>query len=277
VGWLLTNPKILTNSNAFSLERFLERFPESSLVLSSNSRIAGLEDHGLIFEGTYAAFLEGDEITGVAALYWNGMAFLQAPEHGSVLVRAALKASGRSLAGLAGPWDQVQQVADDLGINSDSCKKFEKEVLFSVSLDSLKIPDMITTHRAKCRHPLDGELRTLCEWRMAYSRECLNMKQGDPPVRETWHIIRQLQKDNNHWVLETGNGIVATSSFIAVLPGIVQIGGVYTLPEYRNLGLRPLGRSRFPDRSKAPRNGSGSPVYREEYGCGRKGLHCPGF
>jgi uncharacterized protein len=232
----VTNLDILTNSHFYSLERFLDRIPESSLVLISNSRIAGLEDHGLFFEGTYAAFFEGDEITGVAALYWNGMAFLQAPKNGGSLVRAALNASGRRLTGLAGPWDQVQQAADDLGIDSDSCKKFEREVLFSVNLDFLKIPDMITMHRVTCRHPLDRELPTLFNWRMAYSRECLHMEEGDPPAGETWQLVRQLQKDDNHWVLDTGNGIVATSLFNAVLPGIVQVGGVYTLPEYRNKG-----------------------------------------
>jgi ribosomal protein S18 acetylase RimI-like enzyme len=172
----------------------------------------------------------------VAALYWNGMAFLQAPEQAADLVRAARAASGRELAGLAGPWEQVQQAAGDLGIPSGSCAKNGREVLFSLPLASVKIPGPLRDRTAICRHPLDEELSTLVEWRLSYCRECLNAGAGDTIERETPLLIHQFQKDRNHWVLETDGRMVATSAFNATLPDMVQVGGVYTPPEFRNRG-----------------------------------------
>lgn len=229
-------PEILTNRSAESLERFLAQRVESSLLIRSNARSAGLEDHGRIYEGTYAAFLEKNEVSGVAAHYWNGMAFLQAPERAGDLVRAAKAASGRELAGLAGPWDQVQEVLNDLGISHASLAKNGRETLFSLMLDNLMIPGPLRSGIAVCRHPLDEELPTLVNWRMAYCRECLNAKPGNVLERGTHQIIDQLQKNRNHWVLETEGEIVATSAFNAVLPDMVQVGGVYTPPEFRNKG-----------------------------------------
>jgi len=77
-------PEILSNSSASSLERFLVQRAESSFVLPSNARSADLKDHGHLFEGTCAAFLEEEEITGMAVLYWNGMASIQAPEQAAI-------------------------------------------------------------------------------------------------------------------------------------------------------------------------------------------------
>jgi GNAT superfamily N-acetyltransferase len=229
-------PKILTNRSAESLERFLAQRAESSLLIRSNARSAGLEDHGCIYEGTYAAFLEKNEVSGVAVHYWNGMVFIQAQELAGDLVRAAKAASRRELAGLAGPWDQVQEVLNDLGISHASLAKNGRETLFSLMLDNLMIPEPLRSGIAICRHPLEEELPTLVNWRMAYCRECLNAKPGNVIERGTHEILDQLQKNRNHWVLETDREIVATSAFNAMLPDMVQVGGVYTPPEFRNRG-----------------------------------------
>ncbi len=233
----MPSPEILTNASAASLERFLAQRAESSLVLRSNARSAGLEDHGRILEGTYAAFMEKDEVAGVVAHYWNGMVFLQAPERAGELVRAAKAASGREIAGLAGPWNQVQDALDDLDLSHDSLAKNGREALFSLMLDAVRIPEQLRSGIAFCRNPLDDELATLVRWRMAYCRECLGTGPGDTLEYETRQIIDHLQKNHNHWVLETDGEIVATSAFNAVVPDMVQVGGVYTPPEYRNRGF----------------------------------------
>jgi ribosomal protein S18 acetylase RimI-like enzyme len=180
--------------------------------------------------------MDGEDVSGVAALYWNGMAFLQAPENTGALVRAAISASGRNLCGLAGPHDQVKEALDDIGIDQNSCRKFGKELLYSLDLDSMAVPDLLVNNSVTCRHPLPGELPALYRWRMDYCGECLNQAPGESLERETRQIIDRLMDDNNLWVLETGGLPVATSGFNAVLPDMVQIGGVYTPPELRNRG-----------------------------------------
>jgi uncharacterized protein len=178
--------------------------------------------------------MEGEDVIGVAALYWNGMAFLQAPEQAGALILAAARAAGRDLCGLAGPWNQVKGALDDLELGQDSCEKFGKELLYSLDLDSLVVPDRLASHSATCRHPLAEELPLLYRWRTEYCQECLNQSSGESLERETRQIIDRLSDDRNLWVLETKGELTATSAFNAVLPDMVQVGGVYIPPEFRN-------------------------------------------
>jgi uncharacterized protein len=180
--------------------------------------------------------MDGEDVIGVAALYWNGIVFLQAREHAGVLVRAATRAAGRDLCGLAGPYDQVEEALDDLGVTQDSCAKNGRELLFSLDLDSLEVPKRLADNATTCRHPTAEEVPALCRWRMDYCRECLNMTPGESLERETLQVIDRLSEDNNLWVLETDDMPVATSAFNAVLPDMVQVGSVYTPPEFRNRG-----------------------------------------
>jgi uncharacterized protein len=87
-----------------------------------------------------------------------------------------------------------------------------------------------------CRHPQDEELPVLVGWGLSYCRECLITGAGETIGRDTCSLIRRLQEDRNHWVLENEGRIVATSAFNATLPDMVQVGGVYTPPEFRNRG-----------------------------------------
>ena len=78
------------------------------------------EDRGAAYQATYAAAFKRGKITSVAAHCWNGMLLLQADEVAERVVRRALSASGRPLAGLLGPWGQVVWVAWTLDLPQDS-------------------------------------------------------------------------------------------------------------------------------------------------------------
>jgi N-acetylglutamate synthase-like GNAT family acetyltransferase len=229
-------PAILSCKHRGALEQFLLSRAESSLILLANARMAGLEDRGRTFQGTYIAFLKRGEITGVAAHYWNGMVFLQAPVHPTALVRKAVEVSGRKLAGLAGPYDQVQRVFSDLGLQRCNPAMNSRDILFSLGLDALVVPDHLQAGTVTCRHPDDNELPLLTEWRIAYSRELTHSHQGTSLEKEAPAIMEHLQKTKNHWVLEADGRIVAATAVNAGLPEMVQVGGVYTPPGYRNRG-----------------------------------------
>jgi len=229
-------PVILSQHHAGLLDEFLIERAESSLILLANSRSAGLDDRGGLFEGTYAAYLEDGSITGVAAHFWNGMVFLQAPENPAVLVSAALAASGRGCTGISGPYGQVQEALPELLKKKTVPILNSRNTLFSLVLDSLAVPALLREGAVTCRLPSDTEVPTLIGMRIAFLQEHL----GRPPAPSLQDEARELvtwqQQTGNHWVLETAGTLVATTAVNTGVPGMVQVGGVYTLPGYRNKG-----------------------------------------
>jgi len=233
----ILDPVILSEDHADILNRFLMPRAESSLVLISNAIRGGLEYRGDIFQGTYAAYLDDDAITGVAAQYWNGMVFFQAPENPTGLFHAVVSAFGRECTGIAGPYDQVQRVLPGILTKNRLPAMNSRDTLFSLDLDTLAIPDILQRGEVTCRCPADDEIPVMIGLRIAFMRELTGPDTRAPLEDEACEIVRYQQQTNNHWVLEAGEKIVATSAISAGIPDVVQIGGVYTLPEYRNRGF----------------------------------------
>lgn len=233
----IADPVILSKKHEDMLDRFLMARAESSLILLSNSRIAGLEDHGRIYQGTYAAYQEGDEITGVAAHYWNGMVFFQAPENASLLFDAVVTASGRKCTGIAGPYDQVQEILPVLLKQKSRPAMNSRDTLFSLDLDALVVPDLLNRSGVICRHPADDEIPAIIDLRVAFMQELMGPDMRASLEDEARETVRYQQQMNNHWILETAGKIVATTAISAGIPEVVQIGGVYTSPGYRNQGF----------------------------------------
>jgi uncharacterized protein len=230
------DPVILCQNHADMLNRFLISRAESSLVLLSNARQGGLEDHGGIFQGTYGAYQRDGAITGVAAHYWNGMVFLQAPENPPGLFHAVLTASGRECTGIAGPYDQVQQVLPGLVKKNCHPAMNGRETLFSLILDDLVIPGLLQTGGVICRHPADDELPAMINLRIAFMQEHLGTEMRTSHNAEARGLVTCQQQADNLWVLENTGKIVATAAFSAATPEVVQLGGVYAIPKYRSRG-----------------------------------------
>ncbi|WP_292349198.1 MULTISPECIES: GNAT family N-acetyltransferase [unclassified Methanoregula] len=230
------NPVILTRDHAETLDRFLMQRAESSLMLLSNSRSAGLEYHGGVLEGTYAASWYDDAIIGVAAHYWNGMVVLQAPGDAAGLFHAVTTASGRECTGIAGPRDQVERVLPEIHRMHPRPAMTGRNILFSLSLDRLVIPDLLHGDGVICRHPADDEIPAIIDLRCAFMREHLGPGLRQSHEREARDLVSTQHQRGNLWVLEINEKIVATTAFSAAIPELVQPGGVYALPGYRNRG-----------------------------------------
>ena len=230
-------PVILTQNHTDMLNRFLMPRAESSLVLLSNAMLGGLEYRGETFQGTYAAYPGDNAITGVAAHYWNGMVFFQAPKNPAGLFHAVVSASGRECTGIAGPYDQVQQVLPGILTKNHLPALNSRDTLFSLDLNMLAIPGLLQRGEVTCRYPADDEIPKMIEMRIAFMRELTGPDTRVSREDEAREIVRYQQQTNNHWLLEAGGKIVATSAISAGIPEVVQIGGVYTLPEYRNRGF----------------------------------------
>jgi uncharacterized protein len=231
--------RMLGPGDEIAIEAFLARYADSSMFLRSNVRAAGLVDRGAPHQATYVGAVEGGAIVGVAAHCWNGMVLVQATAHAAALSREVVRRSGRAVAGFSGPWTQIVAAREALGLGGTATLKDSREDLYTVELGQLVVPPSLATGQVRCRHPEPSELDLLVAWRVAFSVEALGASDS-AEVRKTSRGDVQLLHDRGaDWVLVEGGTLVAYSAFNAMLPEIVQIGGVWTPP-----ALRARGRAR---------------------------------
>jgi RimJ/RimL family protein N-acetyltransferase len=228
--------RALVAGDQSEVERFLWEHVDSSMIMLSNCLAHGLEYSGQPRQGTYVGAFEQGKLIGLVAHYWNGMLFLQAPREAAELSRAAIATSGRAFTGAGGSWSQVQQALEALG-QTQAVHLNKREVLFSLELNQLRVPSLLSSGEVRCRSPREEELVQLVAWREAYSVEILGEKPGPKLHEQSQREMARAQAEASHWVLEHQGRIVATTGFNARVPGVVQVGGVYTPPELRSRGF----------------------------------------
>ncbi len=228
--------RILQSGDEALLEAFLLPQVESSMFLIANLRAAGLMDGGRLFQGTYAAALDKGRMVGVVAHYWNGNLVLQAPGWEGALCQAAIEASGRTIQGLLGPQDQVGTARQALGLEAAEIQMDETENLYSLEVENLVVPGPLRSGEWLGRRLQPGDLDLLTEWRVGFSVEAL----GEPESPQLWKRCRASAEraldQGWTWLLEDGGEPVSTSSFNATIREAVQVGGVWTPPQFRNRG-----------------------------------------
>lgn len=218
-----------------ALEAFLVRHADFSMFLRSNCRAAGLVYEGKPLQAEYVAAFDGNRIVAVAAHCWNDMLLVQAPVAVAAVSRAAIAQSGRPVAGLSGPADQITAARTALGLDERPAPKSGREELFALYLADLVVPIPLAEGRWTCRHPRADELDRLVDWRVDFSREALRLPDSPTLRVECERDIALIHGRGSDWVLQDG-GLVSYSAFNAQLPDIVQIGGVWTPPALRNRG-----------------------------------------
>jgi uncharacterized protein len=227
--------RVLRPGDEAALEAFLAHHADTSMFLRANARSAGLVDRGQPLQATYVAQLDG-EIVGVVAHCWNGIVLVQAPSDPAALARAAVRESRRPVTGFSGPWSQVEVARQALGLAAARATRNSRDDLYALDLARLIVPEPLATGAVACRHPRADELDLLVGWRVAFSVEALGAADG-PALREASRADVLLHHERGaDWVLLAGATLVAYSVFNAMLPDIVQIGGVWTPPEWRGRG-----------------------------------------
>ncbi|MEH2146085.1 GNAT family N-acetyltransferase [Nostoc sp.] len=218
------------------LEAFLLQHTDTSMFLRSNWRAAGLLDEGARFQGTYIAAYIDETIVAVAAHFWNGMVIVQAPVHLPEVVQAVVAQSGRAISGISGPAAQVEATKSILGLSNRPTQLNESEILFSLTLRDLQIPQALASAKVQCRLPHVEELELLTEWCAAYNVETLGQTDTSSLRPACRLVIEARQSTAMHWVLVAEDTLVSYSAFNASLPDIVQIGGVWTPLALRGKG-----------------------------------------
>ena len=230
--------RLLRPGDEAALDTFLARHPDTSMFLRSNARSAGLTDRGQPMQATYVAVLDGERIRGVAAHCWNGMVLVQAPDaaDAAAVARDAVRRSRRTVTGFSGPWSQVVAARAALGLGAAPTTKDSRDELYVLDLTRLVVPQELASGTLRCRHPTESELELLVDWRVRFAVEALGATDGPDLHQASTDDVRLQHERGTDWLLLAGAAPVSYSVFNAMLPDIVQIGGVWTAPEFRGRG-----------------------------------------
>ncbi|MEO1232030.1 MAG: GNAT family N-acetyltransferase [Myxococcota bacterium] len=230
-----------------AMERFLAAHAEVTMFLRGNLARAGLRDGPAKYRGVYMAAWEGDDVVGVAAHYWNGSLVLYAPAGLTELAQAAVQVSGRRVAGILGPYPQVEEATEALGLAGTPRRLNSREILYALDLHAMTLPELGEELSARIAGPAD--LPVLVPWRREYERGLGLFEASDAELRDR---LAQTLEAGDTWILERGDVPVATTGFNARLPDAVQIGGVFTPAEERSRGYgrQVVARSLEAERAK---------------------------
>ena len=234
---MATTIRILQAGDEDKLEAFLLPRIASSMFLLGNFRAAGLVDNGQHLQGTYAAAFEGEQIIGVVAHFWNGSLVLQA----SIplldgLWQTAVATTKRPLRGLTGPLPQVQAVKESLHIQPDLIQMEEPEKLYYLSLTDLIVPPSLPDGRWQWRRLQPDDVDLMTHWRVAYMLET-KTEADSPDLHQRLRAgVERYQQQGRVWLLLNEGEPVASSAFNSRTAESVQVGGVWTPPEFRRRG-----------------------------------------
>jgi hypothetical protein len=143
------------------------------MFLRANARRGGLVYRGEPFQAIYAAAFRDGRLIGVAAHCWNGIVLVQAPEETADVARASVASSGRTVTGLSGPREQVNEARSALGLSDVEAALEGDEALYALDLPDLIVPAALSSGAIVCRAPRPDERDTLVAWRNAYDIETL--------------------------------------------------------------------------------------------------------
>jgi GNAT superfamily N-acetyltransferase len=131
----------------------------------------------------------------------------------------------------------VRECRQALGLAGAPATLEDVEDLYALDLDGWVMPPGLTADAVTCRSPLESERELLHAWRHAFEAEANGRNTDDALVRaqsDAW-VDEQIAGGVAFVAVFLGTP-VSYCAFNAVLPEIVQIGGVYTPPDRRGRG-----------------------------------------
>ncbi len=235
------NIRLLTSQDTKALKDYLDPHKAECMFICSNLKAAGIEYKGADFQGDYFGYFDTyedhlEKLVGVIAHYWNGNIMMHAEGYDVLegLIFHLKKNISRPIAGILGPNTQAEHVIRKLGVSKHSFSINSNEGLYEMDLqglNALNMPSNMTVVSAQ-----DVPKNILIEWMKSYDIEALGVSNDETlekQVEEHWN--RRLHKDS--WVLLLDGTPVAFSAFNARLDDMVQVGPVWTPPDYRNNGF----------------------------------------
>ena len=139
---------------------------------------------------------------------------------------------GLSVTGVIGPAASARPILAALDLDRLPTTTDRDEPGFTLDLSHLAKPDLPGT---TLRPITPDDLPLLTDWRETYIGEVLGQTGPAAKARAKAELAAYLAKDSHRLLLHHGTP-VAMTGFNAILPEIVQVGGVYTPAELRGRG-----------------------------------------
>jgi len=206
------------------------------MFLLSNLRKTGIAYQEAPYYGEYlGAFSSPQQMLGVFAHYWNGniMAYASNTEALEQLVEAFKHGLRRPIAGVVGENQIAQHIISRLGLLQNDYAINHTETLYALPLDELRYDIGADDVRTQFAHVSEIDHQLLFQWFKAYEIEALGREDS---AELDQHINVRTADDVDQWVLVINGTPVSLSGFNARLPDIVQVGPVWTTPQFRNKG-----------------------------------------
>lgn len=229
----------LQNSDKEITINFLMKRAYSSMFLLNNIHQAGLEYTGQLFTGDYwAAFNEAGQILGVLGHFWDSGLMAQAPKQKVLqsLITHFTQNVKRPVAGVVGDSEQAAHILRKLNLQGQAFSINRTEGLYQLSLADMETSAVARNDRLKVIRSSEMEAALLFEWLKAYELEAFGGEASEVYDEYIKGRVEKMTKSDRAWALLDGETPVSLSGFNAVLPKIVQVGPVWTPPEYRNKG-----------------------------------------
>ena len=217
-----------TRNDRAEIEAFLLERAAGSMFPLSNLRRYGM-DGGHDRACSFWIRRDAGRITDVLTMSDMCSLFPQCP-NGFLGLRSLFQ--GLAVPEILGPAEQVATLRSELGLEGPG-QLDTTEPGYRLLLSEVEMPDVTGCELRS----LDAvPLETLISWRASYCIESLGVLPGDAPAKAAKDIESYIANDT-HRSLFFDRVPVGMTGFNAVLPEIVQIGGVYTPPEFRGRGF----------------------------------------
>ncbi|MDX1924728.1 MAG: GNAT family N-acetyltransferase [Rickettsiaceae bacterium] len=235
------NIRLLNNEDTQVLEEYLAPHRAECIFICSSIKSAGINYNGADFEGEYFGFFDkNDQLQGVIVHYWNGNIMMHARDNNILekLISHLKTNISRPPEGIFCPSITAEFLIKELGISSSSFRVNRNEGLYEMNLETLNQVSLEDSMKVVVAQDLSKNILTT--WMQTYYIEALGFVNDaylEQKVQEFWKL--RLKK-NDSWVLLLNGTPVALSAFRARLEDMVQVGPVWTPPEYRNRGFARL-------------------------------------
>lgn len=210
-----------------AIEAFLGARVETSMFPLSNllrHGMAGGHGRAMRFWGG------GEPLEAVLGVTEGGLVLPQLPPAHAAAAAGAL--AGERVEGIIGEAAQVAALRGAMGLGDAPAQLDQVEPHFSLPLAALRMPPT----EGLVLVPLSQAPRDLMvRWRADYGREALGWT-VDAWEQAEADVDSELAAGQHRVLLRDGVPVAGTG-FNARLPGVVQVGGVWTPPEHRRQGL----------------------------------------
>ncbi len=214
-----------------ALETLLSARIDRAMFPLANLRAHGLGQGGFASDHPNATRFWLVDRHSLVALTQEGM--LMALLDGTpdlTALRPAL--DGLAVSGAVGPAAAIRPVLAALGLAGLPTTSDRDEPGFSLDLDRLLVPDLPGT---SLRPLTPDDLPRVLQWRETYIGEVLGVTGPDARAKAEADLNAWLARDSHRLLVHRGEP-VALTGFNAILPEIVQVGGVYTPATLRGKG-----------------------------------------